>query len=115
MKHNLGANTCVVPVVLLIVALALIPGCVRSSRPLQTQAGSQLSTEPATTATKRLNINIATAEELERLPGIGAIMAARIIEHRQTYGPFRRAEHLIVVRGLSERRFRVISPLVTAE
>jgi DNA uptake protein ComE-like DNA-binding protein len=42
-------------------------------------------------------------------------MAARIIEHRQAFGHFRRAEHLIVVRGMSDRRFRVISALVTAE
>ena len=109
MKHKLGANTCIVRGVLLTVALALMPGCVRLSPPLQIQ------TKSAATATKRLNINTATAEELERLPGVGPIMAARIIQHRQTYGPFRRAEHLIAVRGLSDRRFRVISALVTAE
>lgn len=115
MKHDLGANTCPARGVILAVALALLPGCVRLPRPLQIQTGSQGSNDPAANVAKRLNINSATAEELERLPGVGPIMAARIIEHRQAFGPFRRAEHLIVVRGMSERRFRSISALVSAE
>jgi competence protein ComEA len=44
------------------------------------------------------------------LPGIGPGLAMRIIEHRQRYGRFRRAEHLIMVRGLSDERFRVLRP-----
>jgi len=66
-------------------------------------------------APKRININTASAEELEQLPGIGKALAGRIIEHREKYGPFRRPEHLIVVRGVSDRKFRALRDLVTVE
>ena len=63
----------------------------------------------------RLSINEASREELERLPGIGPALAARIVEHRERFGRFRRAEHLLLVRGISERRFVQLRPYVTAE
>ncbi|MEO8433531.1 MAG: helix-hairpin-helix domain-containing protein [Pyrinomonadaceae bacterium] len=115
MKHNLGANTLEARGIILAVAIALMPGCVRLPRPSLTNTASQASGDSAATATKQLNINTASATELEKLPGVGPVMAARIIEHRQTFGPFRRAEYLIVVRGMSDRRFRAISALVKAE
>ncbi|MDX6692642.1 MAG: competence protein ComEA [Blastocatellia bacterium] len=62
-----------------------------------------------------ININTATPAELEKLPGIGQALAARIVEHRQKYGRFRRVEHLLAVRGISERRFRALSALLAAE
>jgi len=62
-----------------------------------------------------ININTATARELEELPGIGKGLAARIIEHRETWGAFRRPEHLIAVRGISDRRFRALRDLITVE
>jgi len=65
--------------------------------------------------TRRTNINTAPAEELEMLPGIGKALAQRIIEHRETYGPFRRPEHLIIIRGFSEKRFRALQDLITVD
>lgn len=62
-----------------------------------------------------IDINRATREELEQLPGIGEGFAARIVEHRARYGAFRRAEHLLMVRGISERRFARLRPYVTVE
>lgn len=62
-----------------------------------------------------ININTATREELEKLPGIGETLAARIIEHREKYGRFRRTEHLLMVRGISEQRLSAISKFLTAE
>jgi competence ComEA-like helix-hairpin-helix protein len=62
-----------------------------------------------------ININTASAKQIEALPGIGKALAERIVEHREKYGPFRRAEHLIVVRGISDRRFRALRDLVTVE
>ncbi len=67
------------------------------------------------TNSQRININTAPAGELEKLPGIGKGLAERIIEHRQRFGPFRRPEHLIIVRGISDRRFRVLKDLVAVE
>src|SRR5437763_16993291 len=65
--------------------------------------------------TPRININTAPAAELETLPGIGTALAARIIEHREKYGPFRRVEHLIIVRGISDKRIRALRELITVE
>ncbi len=61
------------------------------------------------------NINTAPPQELEKLPGIGKGLAERIVDHREKYGPFRRIEHLIIVRGISDRRFRALQDLITVE
>lgn len=63
----------------------------------------------------RVNINKASRAELERLPGVGPATAARIVEHRERYGPFRRAEHLLLVRGFSDSRFRELRPFVAVD
>ena len=70
---------------------------------------------PASLTTRRINLNTAPAKELEALPGIGKGLAQRIVAHREEYGPFRRAEHLMMVRGISETRFRALRHLVTVE
>ena len=66
-------------------------------------------------AKARININTASVKELEKLPGIGKGLAERIVEHREKYGPFRRSEHLIMVRGISDKRFRALRDLITVE
>jgi competence protein ComEA len=63
----------------------------------------------------QVSVNRASREELEKLPGIGPALAARIVEHRERFGPFQRAEHLMLVRGISERRFRQLHPYIDAE
>ena len=62
-----------------------------------------------------INLNTATAEELERLPNIGAKLAQKIIEHRDNFGKFRKAEYLILVDGISDKRFREIRNSVKVE
>lgn len=66
-------------------------------------------------AADAVNINIATPAELETLPGIGGSRAAKIIEYREKYGPFRRAEHLMLVDGISETLFRKIQDRIRTE
>ena len=63
----------------------------------------------------RININSASAKELEVLPGIGKGLAARIVEHRQKYGRFAKPEHLIMVRGISEHRFQAMRDQIAVE
>lgn len=63
----------------------------------------------------RININEASREELETLPGVGPALAGRVVEHRARYGPFRRAEHLLMVRGFSDTRFRQLRPLIRVD
>jgi competence protein ComEA len=73
------------------------------------------TTRPADPSAPQVNINEASREELERLPGIGPALATRIVEHRERHGRFRRPEHLLLVRGISERRFRQLRPHLTPE
>ena len=62
-----------------------------------------------------VNINTASQDELEKLPGIGKALAARIVAYRGQQGRFRRPEHLMMVRGISDRRFRAMRALITVE
>jgi competence ComEA-like helix-hairpin-helix protein len=80
--------------------------------PAQTQSSFSV---PETQTDLLVNINTASAPELEGLPGIGKVIAERIIMHRQQYGPFRRAEHLMMVRGISDRKFRALRPMIKME
>src|SRR5713226_9020494 len=59
-----------------------------------------------------LNLNIATAEELIKLPGVGGVMAKRIIDYRERRGRLRRPEEITVIEGFSERKYRAIAALV---
>lgn len=63
-------------------------------------------------APDRVDLNAAPAAELRRLPGVGPTLAARIVEHRQKHGPFRRPQDVIIVRGMSAARYRLIAHLV---
>ncbi len=60
-----------------------------------------------------VNINTASAADLQRLPGIGAKTAARIIEYRQKNGPFKKIEELMNVRGVGEKNFLKLKPNIT--
>lgn len=94
---------------LLLLAFSL-SGCTKRTRTRFANAPAQPNqTSP------RININTADDTALETLPGIGKGLAARIIEHREKYGPFRRPEHLIMVRGISERRFRSLQASITVD
>ncbi len=53
-----------------------------------------------------VNVNAATAEQLEALPGIGPVLARRIMEYRARHGPFRRAEDLLQVQGIGPSLLR---------
>jgi competence protein ComEA len=55
-----------------------------------------------------INLNTATLTELDTLPGVGPVLARRIMEFRQKIGGFRRVEELLAVPGISEKKWRVI-------
>jgi competence protein ComEA len=62
-----------------------------------------------------ININTATVDDLERLPHIGRKTAEAIVAFRNANGPFRRVEHLMLIRGVSESRFAELSPILRAD
>jgi competence protein ComEA len=61
----------------------------------------------------RININTATAEELEALPRVGEVTAARITAYREEHGPFRAVDDLIHIQGISDRTIDGFRDLVT--
>ena len=99
---------------LLVMAYA---SCVKLPRQTLTPTGqtAPLVSQAEATSQPLININTASPEELERLPGIGKGLAARIIAYRNQYGRFRRPEHLMMVRGISDRRYRAMRALIIAE
>ena len=62
-----------------------------------------------------VNLNTASAEELTRLPGVGEVIAARIIDYRERHGRFRRPEEIIIVEGFSEKKYRAIIGSICVE
>ena len=94
----------------------LVCSCVKlSQRAVATDSAGSSISRNAETVARRLNINNASAQDLEALPGVGKVLAERILAHRAQYGPFRRVEHLMMVRGFSDNKFRAIRERVTVE
>jgi competence protein ComEA len=101
---------------ILVICFTLIfSGFACAKRSLTTSSHTEISYSYAAQRGARININTASAKQLEALPGIGKGLAERIIEYRQKYGPFAKPEHLIMVRGISEHRFQAIRDQITVE
>lgn len=97
------------------VSLLLICGFT-SSCSRQNNTKQNLSTDhQIQISASAININIASAAELEKLPNIGARTAQEIVEHRAKFGNFSQPEHLMLVRGISDERFRELRNLVKVE
>lgn len=60
-----------------------------------------------------LNLNSAESSQLENLPGIGPVLADRILEYRRDHGMFRTMEEVMNVPGIGEKKFESIKELIT--
>ena len=69
---------------------------------------SSVDTEPQV-----VNINTATVQDFENLPGIGPVMAQRIVDYRDEHGPFKSVEELTKVKGIGESKLEELLDLIT--
>src|SRR5512132_771003 len=92
---------------LLILALMVSTSCARMPR-----SNTVPASVPAAAAPFQFNINTAPATELEKLPGVGKVIAERIVVYREQYGHFRRPEELLRVNGVSDKKFRELRNMI---
>lgn len=82
----------------------------------QAETGAQTAAQTETPAQEQaapVNLNTATLEELETLPGIGEVLAGRILAYRDRYGKFTAAEQLLDVEGIGEATFEKLKDQIT--
>jgi competence protein ComEA len=60
-----------------------------------------------------VNLNTATIAQLQALPGVGAATAKLIVDHRQKNGGFKKIEELMNIKGIGEKSFLKLKPMVT--
>jgi competence ComEA-like helix-hairpin-helix protein len=92
------------------------PGLPKASVPAplapRPAAREEVGRRKSTEAPAPLDLNAATYEELLRLPGIGPVMAKRILEYRETNGPFKHLEELKSVKGIGAKTYQKLARLL---
>jgi competence protein ComEA len=85
-----------------------VPGSAAAPGTATAPGGSAPGTAPGA----RLNLNTATVEQFDQLPGVGPVLAQRIIDYRAQHGAFRSVDQLQEVPGIGVRKFAEIRDLV---
>ncbi len=81
--------------------------------PLLTESTEAETTLPQPTISFPIHINRADKEEFQALPGIGDVLAQRIVDYRAEHGSFSALEDLMNVEGIGKKRFEMILDLIT--
>ncbi len=84
--------------------------------PISSAAGTKTATKSNSVPSKSnypININTATLPDLDLLPGIGPVIASKIIDYRNIHGLFRRTDDLLNVNGIGEKKLAQLQGLVT--
>ena len=124
-KSSINLAMCLRPLVLLLATVFLAAPFALSAEPQNTGTTKAESTENATAkaqdakdqseqaqpATKKININKASAKELESLPGIGPALSKRIVEGR----PYESIEDIMKVKGIGQKTFDKIKDKITVK
>jgi competence protein ComEA len=87
---------------------------VTTPTPIQTPTPPHPTLTPQPSGDK-INVNTASAAELDALPGIGPSTAQAIIAHREEHGPFQSIDDLLAVRGIGEKKLDAIRDLVATQ
>lgn len=87
-------------------AIVLCAGLIFAPITLLAQAGSAPSGE-------KVNLNTATLEQLQTLPGVGPAIAKSIVEYRNKVGKFTKIEDILNVKGIGEKKFQRMKERLT--
>ena len=102
LRSNLGGVAVFVLALLMLAAPSVEAQAPRANEPVS-----------AVAAAAKVDLNTATGEELESLPGVGPRTAELIIEYREQHDGFEKIEELMNVRGIGERTFLRLRSLIT--
>lgn len=125
MKNKVSVLLAVVTALFVGFTLGLFVGRNTGSGTITLAVSPQMQTSPTTAATAAaetvpeetvsfpVNINTADADTLTALPGIGQVLAERILAYRQQNGSFRAIEEITKVEGIGEKKAEAILDLIT--
>jgi competence protein ComEA len=107
---------------LFVLMMVVAVGCFSAiSMAAQEQTASptpqQTTVTPATaqTAQGKININTASAPELEKLSGIGPAISQEIVKYRESNGPFKSPDDIKQVKGVGDKKFEAIKDKISVE